>query len=478
MMYRFSLLVLIAIISIAFLFCLCTSSFAASTLVEGNSDSISILTYTKYLDDHPVLIFSEQIEEKNINLLNKINNIVLCDSTWQDLATEFAVQVVFVNPKSTVRIERDGIYEVFVDNPQLTVYSPLPEMKIDGKEMLWAPVYESKDRGQKYIKLGERRLKAGKHLVEIKSLEQNSKTVLVSKQKKQGVQKVILQRINERKVDTAYVFSRDREFYVPKKKRYTLKMRIVPEPIESEENVIHEVPDGIPLVEIDGKELSDGDYIGKENVSNSESFWYEINDLDLREGKHKVVLLNGDSYRVDLALLEPANGNGGSINGREPEIIFKRINPTKYLVKVSQAKQPFWLVFSEGFHKEWRLYKLQKADYKQLNGLEDIVADYPDLGVQEARHLQKFTFGDIKYLLRQADSREHFLVNGYANGWYIDPSELGLGRDFTLVLYFWPQSLFYFGLIISGSTLLFCVGYLVWDWKRKRKRNSLIQAQN
>jgi hypothetical protein len=36
-------------------------------------------------------------------------------------------------------------------------------------------------------------------------------------------------------------------------------------------------------------------------------------------------------------------------------------------------------------------------------------------------------------------------------------------------IYFRPQSYFYLGLIISGTTLLSCLGYLVWAWIGERK---------
>ena len=83
----------------------------------------------------------------------------------------------------------------------------------------------------------------------------------------------------------------------------------------------------------------------------------------------------------------------------------------------------------------------------------------------------------------------HLLVNGYANSWYIDPSQVcedadnadrkntdnadeesadkGVctdnadgSYDMELIVEFWPQRLFYIGLFISGLTLVGCLGYL------------------
>jgi hypothetical protein len=40
--------------------------------------------------------------------------------------------------------------------------------------------------------------------------------------------------------------------------------------------------------------------------------------------------------------------------------------------------------------------------------------------------------------------------------------------DFEIIVEFWPQRLFYIGLIISGTTLLACFGYLGWEMGRRK----------
>ena len=81
-----------------------------------------------------------------------------------------------------------------------------------------------------------------------------------------------------------------------------------------------------------------------------------------------------------------------------------------------------------------------------------------------------------------ADNNNHLIVNGYANSWTINPKELCLNNvkcvknedgsyDMELVIEFWPQRLFYLGLGISGTTLLLCLGYLIYNW---RKREDMI----
>jgi len=194
-----------------------------------------------------------------------------------------------------------------------------------------------------------------------------------------------------------------------------------------------------------------------------------VKRIELTKGKHRYEKIENPTFDIEWAIFEPVAVSQKQETKSEPTITFKKINPTKYLVKVEGAKQPFWLVFSESFHKQWKLYKIknQKSNIKYQKYFEEIVADYPKLKVKEAKHLMKFTPEDIRFLWEKPLDAEHQLVNGYANGWYIKPKELGLGENFVLVVYFWPQSLFYLGLFISGTTFLFCIIYLVYSSIKK-----------
>jgi hypothetical protein len=78
------------------------------------------------------------------------------------------------------------------------------------------------------------------------------------------------------------------------------------------------------------------------------------------------------------------------------------------------------------------------------------------------------------------NNSDHLMANGYANFWIIDPEKIyseGGNKcvknsdgtyDFEIVVEFWPQRLFYLGLLISGGTLLGCLGYLFYDWRGKK----------
>lgn len=81
---------------------------------------------------------------------------------------------------------------------------------------------------------------------------------------------------------------------------------------------------------------------------------------------------------------------------------------------------------------------------------------------------------------------KHLIANGYANSWVIDVNEFCVESekciknddgtyDAELIVEFWPQRLFYFGLIISVTTLLGCIGFLIIFWVKKRKSDKIIR---
>lgn len=146
-----------------------------------------------------------------------------------------------------------------------------------------------------------------------------------------------------------------------------------------------------------------------------------------------------------------------SVNKNHPNIAFSRINPTKYEVRVSNASKPFFLVFSESYSPGWKAY----INTGQIECNARIT--YKNLNITECQHESKLF--EVTDLIRISDKSipedNHFIVNGYANAWYIDPQSTG--QNFTFTLYYKPQSYFYMGLIISGISFILCIGYLVWN---------------
>jgi len=179
-----------------------------------------------------------------------------------------------------------------------------------------------------------------------------------------------------------------------------------------------------------------------------------VNTLDSQENIHLVKRF-GDIFvyelddehflpRIYSAKTKSANEVLRVGDETEPKITFEKINPTKYLVHV-RATEPFYLVFSESYHPQWRLYINKEGE--QTSWIEAL--------------FQKPISDD-----------KHFLVNGYANAWYVDPEQLGIrDEEFSITLLYWPQSLYYLGCITSVIVFVGYIGYLVWDWKRMRKES-------
>jgi hypothetical protein len=118
-------------------------------------------------------------------------------------------------------------------------------------------------------------------------------------------------------------------------------------------------------------------------------------------------LKNGENF-ADANNLLSSNQTG------KASITYEKINPTKYIVHINASK-PFFLVFSESYHKDWIAY---------VDG-------------------------------QQVPNEYHFIANGFANGWYINKT-----GTYTITLEFWPQRLFYIGSTISITTLTLCVLYI------------------
>lgn len=166
---------------------------------------------------------------------------------------------------------------------------------------------------------------------------------------------------------------------------------------------------------------------------------WEIYELNINSVPGEIFISKEPSYIPNL-----------SNSVISPKLEFSEVNPTKYRVKVKDAIESFYLVFLESFHKEWNLYLAE----------------------------QKSPFYET-WLKEPISKDRHFLANGYANSWFVDLGEVKKSGnyvenpdgsiDFELIVEFWPQRLFYLGLMISGLTLLGCLGYLGYDWRRKRR---------
>ncbi len=126
-----------------------------------------------------------------------------------------------------------------------------------------------------------------------------------------------------------------------------------------------------------------------------------------------------------------------------PNITTKQYSNVKKTIVMDHVDNKTWLAMSESYHPKWQA---------RVNGGPTVA------------------------------SANHFKLNGWQNGWYIDPATLckdnppGCTKNadgsynLALTIEFTPQRWFNIGMVISGTTLLACVGYLGYDFIRNRQR--------
>jgi len=170
-------------------------------------------------------------------------------------------------------------------------------------------------------------------------------------------------------------------------------------------------------------------------------------------------------------ILKSIKNKNSDFEAQVPMITFLKINPTKYRIKVEGAKEPYTLIFSESFHKGWKAYinQNQSSKTKNQNYYWEEIINYFDGDIKEITSKSIFLDRNIFETVgkKQISEERHFLVNGYANSWYITPGDVNGEQDYELIIEFWPQRLFYIGLGISGLTLIICLFYLfIKKWKK------------
>ena len=137
-----------------------------------------------------------------------------------------------------------------------------------------------------------------------------------------------------------------------------------------------------------------------------------------------------------------------------PQLEFRVINPTKVEVTIKNATQPFFLTFGENYDPQWKAYVINNGEGVSQNG---------------------FPIQDISYLFNQPISNQyHFIANGYANAWYIDPLQLHEGTNFTITLFFVPQAYYYIGELVTVVTIVLAACYLLLTFVRKKSVEILI----
>lgn len=141
-------------------------------------------------------------------------------------------------------------------------------------------------------------------------------------------------------------------------------------------------------------------------------------------------LLEGSSFHsayLDKQVCDETLLCDGKNDGPRPQFSFTRLSSWEYRVslRVDKGVPKFLIVFSEDYDPSWKLS------------------------------------------LESAKGIQHVLVNGYANGWIIDPSTLNSGF-LTGTIYQGFHSYFVIGQFVSIGAFFILIGFLGWNISKKR----------
>lgn len=128
-----------------------------------------------------------------------------------------------------------------------------------------------------------------------------------------------------------------------------------------------------------------------------------------------------------------------------PRIEFDLVSPTTKNIRVYEAKTPFYLVMSEKYDLEWKLIKGKEGFWNLIN-----------------------PWNTNKIISKE----EHQNFLGFLNAWYVDPERVcddakcvknsDGSLNMNLTVQFWPQKWYYLGILISFSTLILILGFLIF----------------
>ena len=192
----------------------------------------------------------------------------------------------------------------------------------------------------------------------------------------------------------------------------------------------------------------------------------------------------------DVRLIKKEILSPNASRDKLPRVEFIRINPTRYLVRVSNAKAPYFLVFNETFNNGWKLYNGDKSnisikEYILFGWFGDLISKLiKSFDSVPKTTLDSYFNGDI--LERKSDyifidsntfmtwgrrdiaSTKHYIANGYANSWLISPKDVGGKTEYSLILDFWPQRVLILLFILFALTILLSSFYLLYLGVKKR----------
>ena len=152
---------------------------------------------------------------------------------------------------------------------------------------------------------------------------------------------------------------------------------------------------------------------------------------------------NLEIQRVYDPIINLVGENNVNSEFQIPSITFQKLNPTRYRVLIENIKGKFLLVFNQNFDKNWKLFEQNNLFTDEVK-----IKEYQNFNVAEMTI--KDIFFDFDYLKtffqKPFPDNRHFVANGYANGWDIEPSLVS--DKLELIIEYTPQRNFYVLMVI------------------------------
>ncbi len=173
----------------------------------------------------------------------------------------------------------------------------------------------------------------------------------------------------------------------------------------------------------------------------------DASGMRLSAGNHILRTADGQDTGVDLDQLSLASARGGAplattatatvpaaTAGPAPTVKVVNQNRTVVHLQVHNPGHPFWLVLGESNDRGWSA----------------TLANGKSLGTPK-------------------------LIDGYANGWYVNPAGLPATIDATVT--FTPQRVVWTALVLSALAILLCLAFVLWPAVRRRRTRSAAVAE-
>lgn len=300
-------------------------------------------------------------------------------------------------------------------------------------------------------------------------------------------------------------------------KKYFLPLFYVPKDIIYSEIDYNQFPDLLSIKAFNPRSL----YILGNNEESKNFFERKISTSETileKDGNNEEIINLFDN--VKISLIDSIQEEIISVlkkksNLKVPDLIFfHKVNPTKYVINIKKARGNFPLIFSESYNKKWISYAIKKPsdknigiftpnesdllsaniaeinNHKDAGNLDYYGSNYISKNIQgtiQNDNIPSGNFYDTYFLsekLYEIPKENHFMANGYSNGWLIDINEICKNKkkciqnpdgsyDIEMIVEFWPQRLFYLGLFISSFSLISFLGYLGWGSIKSRKENKV-----